>query len=171
LSLSESADPGGDLSTINGLPAHVLLVHLIVVLAPLTAVLEILCGIWPAARRRLVWLVLALAAVTVVFTPLTTSAGEWLYNREGSPSAALQTHAERGDWMIYFSVALLIVAIVLGVLHWQETRSDTTRTLVRIVVAVVAIAVGASVIVAVIRIGDSGARAVWGSALAETNSG
>ena len=33
------------------------LVHFIVVLAPLTALLAILCAVWPAARRRLVWLV------------------------------------------------------------------------------------------------------------------
>jgi len=42
------------MTTIAGLPAHPLLVHLIVVLAPGTAVLEILCALWPAARRRLV---------------------------------------------------------------------------------------------------------------------
>ena len=52
------------MTTIIGIPAHALLVHAIVVLAPLDALLEILCGFWPAARRRLVWLVLALAAAT-----------------------------------------------------------------------------------------------------------
>ena len=72
---------GALMTTIAGLPAHVLLVHAIVVLAPLTAALEILCAIWPAARRRLVWLVLAFAAVNLVFTPLTTDAGEWLLNQ------------------------------------------------------------------------------------------
>ena len=61
------------MTTIWGLPAHALLVHAIVVLAPLTALLEILCGFWPAARRRLVWLVLALAVVTTVLTPITTT--------------------------------------------------------------------------------------------------
>ena len=66
------------MTTINGLPAHVLLVHFIVILAPLTAIFAILCAVWPAARKRLVWLVVALAAVTVVLTPLTTDAGEWL---------------------------------------------------------------------------------------------
>ena len=46
--------------------------------APLTAVLAILCAVWPAARQRLVWLVLALSVLTAVLTPLTTEAGEWL---------------------------------------------------------------------------------------------
>ena len=87
--------------------------HAIVVLAPLTALLEILCGFWPAARRRLVWLVLALAVVTTMLTPLTTDAGEWLKDQRRSVSPVLQEHAERGEWMIYFSVALLVVAVAL----------------------------------------------------------
>ena len=49
------------LTTISGLPAHALLVHAMVVVAPLTALLGILCALWPAARRHLVWLVLAFA--------------------------------------------------------------------------------------------------------------
>ncbi len=59
------------MNTIAGLPAHALLVHAIVVLAPLTALLAMLCAVWPAARRRFVWLVLALATVNLVLTPLT----------------------------------------------------------------------------------------------------
>jgi membrane-associated PAP2 superfamily phosphatase len=150
------------LTTIMGLPAHALLVHAIVVLAPLTALLEILCGFWLAARTRLVWLVLALAAVTLVLTPLTTDAGEWLYKQQPQASPILQEHAERGDWMIYFSVALFVVALALGVLHWFESRSDGKRTVARVAIAVVALVVGVSSIVTVVRIGDSGAHAVWG---------
>ena len=44
-----------------------------------TAVLEILCCLWPAARRHLVWLTLVLAVATTALTPITTEAGEWLY--------------------------------------------------------------------------------------------
>src|ERR1700758_5892038 len=90
------------MTTISGLPAHVLLVHAIVVLAPLTAVLEILCGIFPPVRRRLVWLVLVLALITAGLTPITANAGEWLFNPQHDHSAILQTHAERGLKMIYF---------------------------------------------------------------------
>lgn len=38
------------MTTLAGLPAHALLVHGVVVLAPLTAVLAILCAVWPARR-------------------------------------------------------------------------------------------------------------------------
>src|ERR1700761_9258234 len=106
------------MTTITGIPAHALLVHAIVVLAPLVALLEILCSFWPAARRRLVWLGLAVAAVNLVaaplrtaavtlgLPPLTTDAGEWLLNQRSQVSAVLQTHADRGEWMIYFSAGL-----------------------------------------------------------------
>lgn len=150
------------MTTITGIPAHALLVHAIVVLAPLVAVLEILCGFWPAARRRLVWLVVVLAAANLVLTPLTTEAGEWLYNQRSQPSHILQTHAERGQWMIYFSVGLLVVAIALAVIQRLEGRSDRGRTLATVVVAIVALVVGVSSIVGVVRIGDAGAHAVWG---------
>jgi ABC-type branched-subunit amino acid transport system permease subunit len=150
------------MTTITGIPAHALLVHAIVVLAPMVALLEIVCAFWPAARRRLVWLVLALAAVNLVLTPLTTEAGEWLYDREGSPSPILQTHRERAEWMIYFSIALLVVAIALAVVHWLEDRSDKRRTVANVVVAIVAVVVGVSSIVGVVRIGDAGSHAVWG---------
>jgi p-aminobenzoyl-glutamate transporter AbgT len=149
-------------TTLWGLPAHALLVHAIVVLAPLTAVLEILCGFWPAARRNLVWLVLALAGVTTILTPITTDAGEWLKDQRRSVSPILAEHAERGDWMIYFSVALLVVALALVVLHVLERRSDRPRKALVIAVAVVTVLVGVSSIVTVARIGHSGAQSVWG---------
>src|SRR3954470_5598750 len=98
-------------STFNGLPAHVLFVHFIVVLAPLTAVLAILCAVWPAARQRLVWLGLGLSLIVAVLTPLTTEAGEWLEHRIGK-SPAVDAHAELGDTMIYFALALLIAAVL-----------------------------------------------------------
>ena len=150
------------MTTIFGLPAHALLVHAIVVLAPLTAVLEILCGFWPAARRNLVWLVLALAGATTILTPITTGAGEWLKDQRRSVSPILQEHAERGDWMIYFSAALLVVALALVALHWLEGRSDRPRKALAIVVAVVALLVGVSSIVTVARIGHTGSESVWG---------
>jgi hypothetical protein len=150
------------MTTIAGLPAHALLVHAIVVLAPMVALLEMLCAFWPAARRRLVWLVLALAAVNLVLTPLTTAAGDWLYNQLGIASPILETHRQRGEWMIYFSAALLVVAIALAVMHWLEGRSDKRRTVATVVVAIVALAVGISSIIGVVRIGDAGAEAVWG---------
>jgi hypothetical protein len=150
------------MTTITGLPAHALWVHLIVVLMPGTALLEILCALWPAARRRLVWLVLAMAVLLTVMTPVTINAGEWLFDKQKHHTAVLLTHAQRGEQMIYFSVALLVVAVVLAVLHWLEARSDTRRVIANVAVAVLALVVGVSSTVAVVRTSDAGARSVWG---------
>jgi VanZ family protein len=148
------------MSVINGLPAHILLVHLIVVLAPLTAVLAIVSAVWPAARRRLVWLVLALALVVMVTTPLTTEAGEWLEHKVGE-SPAVETHAELGDTMLYFAIALLVAAALLVFLHVRETRG-TVNTVVAVAIAAVVVLASVATTVQVYRIGDSGSRAAWG---------
>lgn len=148
------------MSTFNGLPAHALFVHFIVVLAPLTAVLAILCAVWPAARRRLVWLTLVLAAVTVVLTPLTTGAGEWLEHQVGR-SPLLHTHTELGDTMIFFAIALLVVSALVAAMHVREARGGAVKPAVTWAVAAVVIAVSVATAVQVYRIGDSGAAATW----------
>ncbi|MFI5783037.1 DUF2231 domain-containing protein [Nocardia sp. NPDC051570] len=155
------------MTVINNLPAHVLFVHFMVVLAPLTAALEIVCAVWPAARRgHLVWFTLILAIVTTVLTPITTHAGEWLYHLRRNPDPLLREHAARGDMMIYFSVALLVVAVALVALHIAERRRAGRRIVATVVVAVLAVVVGVSSVVQVYRIGDSGAHSVWGNEIA-----
>lgn len=151
------------MTTLAGLPAHALLVHGVVVLAPLTAILAILCAVWPAARQRFVWLVVALAAINLALTPLTTSAGQWLYNQESEHRPILEKHGELGETMIYYSVGLLVVALAIAVLHVLAHRTDKTRTVATVVVAVAAVLVGASAIVGVVGIGHSGAEAKWGT--------
>jgi hypothetical protein len=150
------------LTTLFGLPAHALLNHTIVVLAPLLAGLEIICGLWPAARRRLVWLNLALAVGVMVLTPLTVSAGEWLYNQSPAHSAILETHEQRAEWAIYFAIGLLVVAVVQAVQHRIESTSSERKRVFAVIAAVLAIVVGGWATVGVVLIGDAGARAVWG---------
>ena len=116
-------------------------------------------------------MVLILALVTLgltPLTPLTTEAGEWFYNRQPHPADILRTHAERGGWMIYFSAALVVVALLLAFLHVREGRSETRRIGAHLIVAILALAVGVSTIITVYRIGDSGAQSVWGNELSET---
>ena len=155
------------MTEINGLPAHVLFVHFLVVLVPLTALLVMVCAVWPAARRRLVWPTLILAAVITALTPVTTEAGEWLFDLRRNPSPILREHAERGGWMIYFSVALLVVAIALAVLHVLERRSDKRRVVTKAILAILAVAVGISSMIQVYRIGDAGSQSVWAGEIAK----
>jgi uncharacterized membrane protein len=111
----------------------------------------------------LVWLVFALAVVTSILTPVTTQAGEWLENRSGR-SALVRAHTELGDTMIYFSVALVVAAVLLAFVHIRESRGRSVNTVVLWCIAVVVIVASAATTVQVYQIGDSGAKAVWGQA-------
>ena len=160
------------MNVVNGMPAHVLLLHVVVVFVPLTALLEIVCGLWPKARRgHLMWLTLILGTVTMVLTPITINAGQWLYDFRTNPSPILREHAERGSVMIYFSAALLAVAVVLVALRLAEGRSEKRRPVVHIVVAIVVLAVCISSVIQIYRVGDAGAQSVWGGELARLQKG
>jgi hypothetical protein len=154
------------MTVVNGLPAHALLVHFIVVLAPLTALLVMLCALWGAARRHLVWLTLVLAIVTTVLTPITIEAGQWLFDLRRNPSPILREHAARAGWMTYFAVALLVVALGLALLHVAQHRSAKRRLAAKVIVAIVALAVGISSMIQVYRVGDAGAQSVWAGEIA-----
>jgi uncharacterized membrane protein len=146
---------------VSGLPAHPLLVHFLVVLAPLAAILAILCAVWPAARQRLVWLVLALAGIVAVLTPITTEAGEWLEHKV-TEDAALEAHEHLGKTMIYFAAALLVSAILLVIAHRRAERGRPLSGVVSVVVAAFVVIASAATTVQVFRIGHSGAEATWG---------
>ncbi|WP_406815679.1 DUF2231 domain-containing protein [Mycobacterium sp. M23085] len=155
------------MNVINGMPAHALLLHFVLVLVPLTALLDIVCGLWPAARRgQLMWLTLLLAVVNMVLTPITINAGGWLYDLRTNPSPILREHAERGSLMSYFSAALLAAAVVLVVVREIERQSDKGRAVTRILVAILVLAVGISSMVQIYRVGDAGAQSVWGNEIA-----
>jgi hypothetical protein len=148
------------MSTIQGLPTHVLLVHFIVALVPLTAALAILSAVWPAARRRLVWLVVFLATAMVVLTPLTVEAGEWLEQRVGATDV-LNDHTALGDTMLYFASGLLLGAVLLAFVHLREQRDRPLSTIVTVVIAAIVVLSSGAAVIQVYRIGESGARSAW----------
>ena len=143
---------------INGLPAHVLLVHLVVVLLPLTAVAAIVVSAWPAAQRKLTFLVPLGAAVGALAVPVTTRAGHDLATKIGNPPF-IAKHVNFGGMVLPWAVALAVTTLV----QWLYLRRDGVGAVPRIALAVlvVASAIGTATIVALT--GDSGARAVWGN--------
>lgn len=154
------------MNTINGLPAHPLLVHLAVVAIPLAAIIAVLAACWPAARRWLGPATPLVALVAVVVTPLTTSAGEALEKRT-RPNPALETHANLGDQMIYWVAPLFVLATLMWALHtpllrrYSATVPAGASRLASMVLGVLTVIVSVGAIVWVYRIGDSGAQSVW----------
>jgi hypothetical protein len=149
-------------TTVNGLPAHILLNHFIVVLGPLSAILAILCALWPAARRRLIWLVLVLSAGTLILTPLTTNSGGWLLGKVGE-SAPVKLHADLGETLIYMVAALAATVALLTAVHVRQTRGRTVQVGLQAAVGLLVIAAAVATLVQTYRVGESGARAAWGS--------
>jgi hypothetical protein len=159
---------------INGLPAHALLVHVVVVLVPLAAIMAVCSAVWPAARRRLGVATPVVAFLALVSVPLTTHAGEWLESRVPS-TPLVRRHVELGDSLLPWVLALFLLAAVLWLLSWRASATADGRpvgrhgavggrpvpTAVTVVVAALSVVVAVGSVVQVVRIGDSGAKAVW----------
>ncbi|MDF3298574.1 DUF2231 domain-containing protein [Streptomyces tropicalis] len=160
------------MSLINGLPAHILLVHFVIVLVPLTAVALVVCALWPAGARRLGLVLPLLALVTLASVPLTTSAGEWL-ERHVDSDPLVRRHADLGDGMLPWALGLFVLAAVVW---WLARRTGTpeggTRSgsgsVLRIAAAVVSVVVAVGAVITVYRIGDSGAKAAWHDGFSKT---
>lgn len=114
--LQATASDTPAMNTIAGLPAHPLLVHLAVVLIPLTGLLAVLTATWPAARRRLGVITPLVALVAVVVTPLTASAGESL-EKQVPRTVLLHKHTEIGGQMNYWVAALFVVVVLFWAAH------------------------------------------------------
>jgi hypothetical protein len=157
------------LSTVNGLPAHILLNHVVVVLGPLAAILAVLCAVWPAARRRLIWQVLLLAAGTLVAVPLTTDSGGWLAGQVGG-SQVLHQHAHYGDTLIYYVGALVAAVALLAAVHVRQRRDGRIPMAVHVLVGVLVLAAAGGTLYRTYLVGDSGARAAWGDVASTVKS-
>ncbi|ALE05979.1 hypothetical protein AL755_11695 [Arthrobacter sp. ERGS1:01] len=155
----------------NGLPLHILLVHAVVVIVPLTALCTAATMVWPMARRRLGLLTPALGIACVALVFVTMKAGEWLLLRVAQTPAILQ-HANDGRTLLPWAWALMGAAIVAWFWHRLAMRARLRARIgprfaatvaVLVTVAVLLACVGITADVAVI--GEAGSRAVWGGLL------
>ncbi len=164
---------------IDGLPAHVLFVHVVVVLVPLTALVLVVCSVWTSWITRLGLVLPALALVTLVSVPLTTHAGEWLRQHTDN-NPLVRRHAELGDTLLPWVLGLFVVAV--GV-WWVGRRARAAAAApassgadgpapaptagialsvpVRVAAITLSVIVAAGSTVQVYRIGESGAKAAW----------
>ncbi|MGW3600807.1 DUF2231 domain-containing protein [Streptomyces sp. NPDC005167] len=162
------------MSLINGLPAHVLLVHAVVVLVPLSALALVICALWPQAARRLGLALPLLALVTLATVPLATQAGEWL-ERHVDSDPLVRRHAELGDGMLPWALGLFVLAAGVwwisrrtGAPQSRELAGARSGSVLHVAAAVLSVVVAAGAVVDVYRIGDSGAKAAWHDAYSKT---
>jgi hypothetical protein len=110
--------------TVDGIPAHPLVVHAVVVLLPLAAVGTLLVVARPAWRRQLgVW-VLLLALAGVASVPVAVQTGEQLAQAIGG-GELIQIHEERAETLLFpalIFLALLAATVLVG--RRAEARVD-----------------------------------------------
>lgn len=99
-------------NTIFGLPTHVLLVHVVVVLIPLGALFTVLSAVWPAARRKLGFISPLTCAVALAFVPIATTAGDWLRDRidPAHSNQAIERHADLAANYLYYAIGLFVIS-------------------------------------------------------------
>ena len=155
-----------EISQIAGLPAHALVVHVAVVLVPLSG-LAFVATCWrPDWRRKYGLLIAALAVVGAAGAVLAASTGEPLADsvrqaaRASGDVARLGEHPEQGDTARLVAVVFAMVAAgFYAIVRWGDRYRVPPWAVhatygVGVVVAVLATA---SIVVA----GHSGAALVW----------
>lgn len=162
-----------DFTSLFGLPAHPLVVHVSVVLVPL-AFIGALGLFWAPWRRRFGWATVILLGVAGVFTQLAVSSGQGLQEHVRE-SRALENHIGMGEalrpWLLLFFLAVIAFLLLDRRARNQATTRDAAarqdpagpfiRGPVLIGTFVVVVLLGAMSVYWVQAIGHSGAKATW----------
>jgi hypothetical protein len=167
-----------------GLPTHVLLQHVVVVLLPIAAVAALLVALWARYRHHLGVATLVATFLVTLFVPLTTQSGESLASRLPK-SELIAAHVAAGDrvqWVAALFGLCLFAVVALDLrgrasmtaglapveawisrrvpASWRDeapTWTSPALTVARVLLVLAAIAV----VAVVVQAGHSGANAVW----------
>ena len=153
--------------TVFGLPTHILSIHAVVVLVPLSAVGVVLMALVPPLRKLLRWPVLAVLTAALVAVPVAVQTGELLMARlvrdgalGGPVLDKVRLHQELGEQVLWPVLGLWIFAV--GLVAVDHTRRPVARRgpLLTVLAALAVVAAGLATL-QVIRTGHAGATAVW----------
>ena len=155
---------------IAGLPAHILLIHGVVVLAPLAGLAAVVFALLRRSRRYLAWPLGILALVLVPLSVLTAEAGEQL-EKARPVSELIQEHAEQGSFLRFVAafflvvVAAQIVAAFPGILTrrpaFHGLRGLLEARWLLPATSVLGVLAGLFLVYQSIATGHSGAASVW----------
>ena len=153
----------------NGLPLHPLVVHVVVVFAPLAGIGGILYALVPRWRWRLRWPLVACAVLAAAAGILAVQSGQDLETTRHLESLPeLATHSARGRFLRWVLLAFLVPTALAA---WQlggpsplavdgKTREGRTGA-VAWAIQLLLVAGAVTVLVCVFLTGDSGSRSVW----------
>ena len=144
--------------TVLGLPIHPLVVHGVVVLLPLMAIITAVVAFVPRWRAAAAWPVVVIDAGMVAMTFVARQSGLALQARLGGRIA--QEHAAIGRNLIWFALAMFLASLVVAVMRRSQRATMG---------AVLALVAGVFVIWWTVRVGHTGADALWKGIVAATN--
>lgn len=145
---------------IGGIPLHPLVVHVAVVLVPLSALGVFVLAVMPRWRRDYAGLVLAVTVAAVAVVPVATRTGSELESALGAADL-VGRHSQLGERMIWFALPLLAGAVALWWLGGRRRAGRVVGTAPDIVLSVLAAAAAVAATAQMVLVGHSGASAVW----------
>ena len=170
------------ITTIFGLPAHPLFVHVPIILIPLCGIGAVAMALSPAVRDRYGLLVAGLTVVAGISTQFAISSGKGLQHSVPS-SAALTRHIQIAESIRPLVLLLFLAIVAMLWLDWRASRRTTPApaaavqsdpgpqgpgaastgrdTALRLSVAGLAILMAVVANVRLFQIGHSGAKATW----------
>ena len=156
---------------LGGIPMHPLFVHAAVVLIPIVALLAIAAA-WNTRTRD--WLGIAfpiIASLTLVAAAFTSAPGEALATQV-EQTAAVTAHTSIADLAVAAGFLLFLISWVQWVWIHNYTTVRPGHTQARVtnpqtirrwttVISIVQTVIAVFALVAIVIVGDTGARAVW----------
>jgi hypothetical protein len=154
---------------INGLPAHVLIIHAAVVFTPLAALCAIAFAVLPGWRWLLRWPLLAAEVVALGSVLAAVHSGVIFKQNLGISQALIATHEHRGKQLqilmwVFTAVVLVAIATLGGptaLASGKGARAGLASRPLQYLIAAVLVVGALLVIVQVVRTGDAGSRALW----------
>ncbi|MEH1031290.1 hypothetical protein Q3V37_24580 [Micromonospora profundi] len=155
-----------------GLPAHPLVLHAAVVFVPLLALLTVGYAFVPPIRPHTRWVLGLLAVGAPLSALLAKLSGDAFFDRMRSANRVtpeflpkLEAHQEFGDFTLWASIGLAIVALALVRFVAPRTAEGSADTrqgrALTVALQVLSLVAAGVAVYYVIRTGDSGAKAVW----------
>jgi glucan phosphoethanolaminetransferase (alkaline phosphatase superfamily) len=153
------------LDSLFGLPAHIFLVHIPVVLIPLGALGAVLM-LWPRLRSAIGWWVCGILVVAGIATQLAITSGKSLRNYVHE-TALVREHTRIGEnirpWLLFLFLVLLGVMLIDRAVRRRAERPAGRDALqiAAVVLSALSIVFAAVSVYWVYRIGHTGSKAVW----------
>jgi uncharacterized membrane protein len=153
--------------TLDGLPLHPLVIHATVVLLPVTALVLLLAGVWPRARRSFNVAPLVLSVLSAVLLAVTYQTGNNLKAEIGD-TPLIARHEHLAHQLLIPVLGMVLASFVVEIVRrqgnrdQQPVRADSGSTVLVVIAAVLAVVFAVGTAVQTARVGEAGARAVWG---------